>query len=181
MTNHVLLPIQETWRSRGKVSDFYAGGRGSILGPGKDLSSSYTPSTFYTLLPRKCGYASFKLKPPYTRIGFHIGLSQDAILVSDLNADVTEVKEGFGNQIHQCQDQGLNPGPPAQKSDTLSLDHQVMPDCYQDVITPHLLTSLWEIEIGSQSGALRYDDNLEKNDPSKANISLPKYESSENL
>nr|CAD7197726.1 unnamed protein product [Timema douglasi] len=30
-----------------------------------------------------------------------------------------EVKEGFGNQINLCPDRGLNPGPPAQKSDTL--------------------------------------------------------------
>nr|CAD7260769.1 unnamed protein product [Timema shepardi] len=36
-----------------------------------------------------------------------------------------KVKEGFGNQINVCRDQGLNPGPPAQKSDTLPLDHQV--------------------------------------------------------
>nr|CAD7266217.1 unnamed protein product [Timema shepardi] len=36
-----------------------------------------------------------------------------------------QVKEGFGNQINLCRDRGLNPGPPAQKSDTLPLDHQV--------------------------------------------------------
>nr|CAD7437867.1 unnamed protein product [Timema bartmani] len=36
-----------------------------------------------------------------------------------------EVKEGFGNQINLCWDRGLNPGPSAQKSDTLPLDHQV--------------------------------------------------------
>nr|CAD7602990.1 unnamed protein product [Timema genevievae] len=35
------------------------------------------------------------------------------------------VKEGFGNQINLCRDRGLNPGPLAQKSDTLLLDHQV--------------------------------------------------------
>nr|CAD7569530.1 unnamed protein product [Timema californicum] len=35
-----------------------------------------------------------------------------------------QVKEGFGNQINLCLDQGLNPGPPAQKSDTLPLDRQ---------------------------------------------------------
>nr|CAD7587214.1 unnamed protein product [Timema genevievae] len=34
------------------------------------------------------------------------------------------VKEGFGNQINSCRDRGLNPGTPAYKSDTLSLDHQ---------------------------------------------------------
>ncbi|CAG2063444.1 unnamed protein product, partial [Timema podura] len=38
---------------------------------------------------------------------------------------LSEVKEGFGNQINMCRDRGLNPGPPAQKSDTLPLDHQV--------------------------------------------------------
>nr|CAD7432547.1 unnamed protein product [Timema monikensis] len=32
--------------------------------------------------------------------------------------------EGFGNHINPCRDRGLNPGPPAQKSDTLPLDHQ---------------------------------------------------------
>nr|CAD7442065.1 unnamed protein product [Timema bartmani] len=36
-----------------------------------------------------------------------------------------EVKEGFGNQMNLCRDRGLNPGPSAQKSDTLPLDHQV--------------------------------------------------------
>nr|CAD7262113.1 unnamed protein product [Timema shepardi] len=37
---------------------------------------------------------------------------------------LSEVKEGFGNQINLCRDRGLNPGPPAQKSDTLPLDRQ---------------------------------------------------------
>nr|CAD7575993.1 unnamed protein product [Timema californicum] len=37
---------------------------------------------------------------------------------------LSEVKEGFGNQINLCRDRGLNPGPPAQESDTLPLDHQ---------------------------------------------------------
>nr|CAD7417019.1 unnamed protein product [Timema poppensis] len=31
-----------TWRSRGKLSDFCAGGRGSILGPGTELSDYQT-------------------------------------------------------------------------------------------------------------------------------------------
>nr|CAD7450558.1 unnamed protein product [Timema bartmani] len=35
-----------------------------------------------------------------------------------------KVKEGFGNQINLCWDRGLNTGPPAQRSDTLPLDHQ---------------------------------------------------------
>nr|CAD7572170.1 unnamed protein product [Timema californicum] len=34
------------------------------------------------------------------------------------------VKEGFGNRVSLCWDRGLNPGPPAPKSDTLPLDHQ---------------------------------------------------------
>nr|CAD7400459.1 unnamed protein product [Timema poppensis] len=38
---------------------------------------------------------------------------------------LSEVKEGLDNQIHPCRDRGLNPGTPAQKSDTLPLDHQV--------------------------------------------------------
>nr|CAD7457718.1 unnamed protein product [Timema tahoe] len=37
----------------------------------------------------------------------------------------SEVREGFGNQINLCRDQGLNPGPLAQMSDTSPLDHQV--------------------------------------------------------
>nr|CAD7398176.1 unnamed protein product [Timema poppensis] len=36
-----------------------------------------------------------------------------------------KLKERFGNQIHLCQDRGLNPGHPAQKSNTLPLDRQV--------------------------------------------------------
>nr|CAD7600187.1 unnamed protein product [Timema genevievae] len=39
--------------------------------------------------------------------------------------DMKEVKEGFGNQINLCRDRGLDPGPSAQKSDTLPLDRQV--------------------------------------------------------
>nr|CAD7438645.1 unnamed protein product [Timema bartmani] len=40
-------------------------------------------------------------------------------------ATEAEVKEGFGNQINLCRDRGLNPGPIAQRSDTLPLDRQV--------------------------------------------------------
>nr|CAD7395672.1 unnamed protein product [Timema cristinae] len=42
-----------------------------------------------------------------------------------LGGVVQEVKEGFGNQINLCRDRGLNLGPPAQKCDTLPIDHQV--------------------------------------------------------
>nr|CAD7197645.1 unnamed protein product [Timema douglasi] len=38
---------------------------------------------------------------------------------------MAEVKEGFGNYINMCRDRGLNPRPPAQRSVTLPLDHQV--------------------------------------------------------
>nr|CAD7260092.1 unnamed protein product [Timema shepardi] len=38
--------------------------------------------------------------------------------------NMLEVKEEFGNQIDLCRDRGLSPGLPAQKSDTLPLDHQ---------------------------------------------------------
>ncbi|CAG2055756.1 unnamed protein product [Timema podura] len=38
---------------------------------------------------------------------------------------VNHVKEVFGNQINLCRDRGLNPRLPAQKSDTLPIDHQV--------------------------------------------------------
>ncbi|CAG2054919.1 unnamed protein product, partial [Timema podura] len=38
---------------------------------------------------------------------------------------LSEVKEGFGNQINLCRDRGLSLRPPAPKSDTLPLDHQL--------------------------------------------------------
>nr|CAD7459530.1 unnamed protein product [Timema tahoe] len=41
------------------------------------------------------------------------------------NKVLSEVKEGFGIQINLCRDRGLNSGPPAHKSDTLPLDHQL--------------------------------------------------------
>nr|CAD7573025.1 unnamed protein product [Timema californicum] len=45
---------------------------------------------------------------------------ENKILLSKINyVNRTGVKEGFGNQINLCRDRGLNPGPPAQKSDTL--------------------------------------------------------------
>nr|CAD7257584.1 unnamed protein product [Timema shepardi] len=44
---------------------------------------------------------------------------------------ITEVMDNsvklLSLQINLCRDRGLNPGPPAQKSDTLPLDHQVTP------------------------------------------------------
>ncbi|CAG2054453.1 unnamed protein product [Timema podura] len=46
-------------------------------------------------------------------------LSQEAGIVMTLK------RGGFGNQINLCRDRGLNPGPPAQRSDTLPLDRQV--------------------------------------------------------
>nr|CAD7462108.1 unnamed protein product [Timema tahoe] len=46
-------------------------------------------------------------------------------LVRERHVKKKEVKEGFGNQINLGRDRGLNPGPSAQKSDTLPLDHQV--------------------------------------------------------
>nr|CAD7444816.1 unnamed protein product [Timema bartmani] len=42
-----------------------------------------------------------------------------------IDMGIKEVKEGFGIQINLCRDRGLNPGPLAQKSDTLPLDRQV--------------------------------------------------------
>nr|CAD7444874.1 unnamed protein product [Timema bartmani] len=42
------------------------------------------------------------------------------------------VKEGFGNQINLYRNRGLNPGPPAQKSDTLPLDHQFLDNALSD-------------------------------------------------
>nr|CAD7573511.1 unnamed protein product [Timema californicum] len=52
-----------------------------------------------------------------TTVGiWHSSHSQDVL---------SEVKEGFGNQINLCRDRALNPGPPAQNSDTLPLNHQL--------------------------------------------------------
>nr|CAD7417514.1 unnamed protein product [Timema poppensis] len=44
-----------------------------------------------------------------------------------------KVKEGFGNQINPCRDRGLNPGPLAQKSDTLP----PIPPAYSNVASIH--------------------------------------------
>nr|CAD7460706.1 unnamed protein product [Timema tahoe] len=49
-------------------------------------------------------------------------LVRKANLKGELDND--EVKEEFGNQINLCRDRGMNPGPSAQRSDTLSLDCQ---------------------------------------------------------
>nr|CAD7195713.1 unnamed protein product [Timema douglasi] len=46
------------------------------------------------------------------------------LIIKKIKTLSAEVKEGFGNQINLCRDQGLNPRPPEQKSDTLPLDHQ---------------------------------------------------------
>ncbi|CAG2057048.1 unnamed protein product [Timema podura] len=53
-----------------------------------------------------------------------IGCDTTSKFGTKLTALKHEGKEGFGNQINPCQDRGLNPGTPAQKSDTLTLDHQ---------------------------------------------------------
>nr|CAD7407205.1 unnamed protein product [Timema cristinae] len=45
------------------------------------------------------------------------------------------VKEGFGNQINLCRDRELIPGSPAQKSDTLPLDHQLLSIYLQGKLT----------------------------------------------
>nr|CAD7427005.1 unnamed protein product [Timema monikensis] len=44
----------------------------------------------------------------------------------------SEVKGGFVSQLNLCRDRGLNHGPPAQKSDTLLLDHQVTDDTVEN-------------------------------------------------
>nr|CAD7595063.1 unnamed protein product [Timema genevievae] len=64
-----------------------------------------------------------------------------------------KVKEGFGNQINLCRDRGLNPGPPAQKSDTLPLDHQVTPEALKLL----MLFAAHDPDVqGSIPGAFRY-------------------------
>nr|CAD7440297.1 unnamed protein product [Timema bartmani] len=52
------------------------------------------------------------------------GWSQDS-QPHEFTQSSTKVKEGFINQINLCWDRGLSPRPPAQKSDTIPLDHQV--------------------------------------------------------
>nr|CAD7458013.1 unnamed protein product [Timema tahoe] len=52
-----------------------------------------------------------------TQLSFKLTFRRSSILF--------QVKEGFGNRIKLCRDRGLNPGPLAQKSDTLPLDCQV--------------------------------------------------------
>nr|CAD7585663.1 unnamed protein product [Timema genevievae] len=52
------------------------------------------------------------------------GWSQDS-QPHEFTQSSTKVKEGFINQINLCRDRGLSPRPPAQKSDTIPLDHQV--------------------------------------------------------
>ncbi|CAG2055745.1 unnamed protein product [Timema podura] len=58
-----------------------------------------------------------------TEKGFQCTL-KERCLYGDPKTAILEGKEGFGNQINLCRDQGLNPGSPAQKSDTLPLDRQ---------------------------------------------------------
>nr|CAD7440088.1 unnamed protein product [Timema bartmani] len=58
-------------------------------------------------------------------IGWLLVLTAQSELMLFAGRLFLEVNEGFGNQINLCPDRGLNPGPPAQKSDTLPLDHQV--------------------------------------------------------
>nr|CAD7201779.1 unnamed protein product [Timema douglasi] len=75
-----------------------------------------------------------------------------------------KVKEGFGNQINLCRDQGLNPGPPAQESDTLPLDHQVTFIGTNIPVHPHvysnghiclsILTEDWSPALSVQSVCL---------------------------
>nr|CAD7590896.1 unnamed protein product [Timema genevievae] len=68
-------------------------------------------------------------------------------------SDILKVKEEFGNQINLCRDRGLNPGPPAQKSDTLPLDRQFQKSLNSDHLewiqfTPLIVclpTALWVI------------------------------------
>nr|CAD7200059.1 unnamed protein product [Timema douglasi] len=58
-------------------------------------------------------------------VALSVGARYESVLLAFQNRSADqEVKEGFGNQINLCRDRGLNPGPPAQKSDTLPLDHQ---------------------------------------------------------
>nr|CAD7574181.1 unnamed protein product [Timema californicum] len=50
------------------------------------------------------------------------------------------VKEVFGNQINMCRDQRLSPGPLAQKSDTLPLDHELIQKYINYGLTAVLVT-----------------------------------------
>nr|CAD7462357.1 unnamed protein product [Timema tahoe] len=73
-----------------------------------------------TLLASQLFISSRRIPPKHTVVRPGIPHIHKLWLIHVLS----EVKEGFGNQINLCRDRGLNPGPPAQKSDTLPLDHQ---------------------------------------------------------
>nr|CAD7456681.1 unnamed protein product [Timema tahoe] len=88
------------------------------------------------------------------------------VVIEEGNLGMGEVKEGFGNRINLCPDRGLNPGPPAQKSDTLPLDHQVTQGNMKHCITkldrlPVTVQHLQETGVGRTVNALRkYDGEV---------------------
>nr|CAD7577281.1 unnamed protein product [Timema californicum] len=62
-----------------------------------------------------------------------------------------KVKYGFGNQINLCRNRGLNPRPPAQKSDTLPLDHQVVNETEETcTLVKETFTTLEDLAENSQ-------------------------------
>nr|CAD7452395.1 unnamed protein product [Timema tahoe] len=67
---------------------------------------------------------------PFCRVNAFVFALQDE-LTTKIAQQPNELKEGFGNQINLCLDRGLSPGTPAQKSDTLPLDHQRRVSYYQ--------------------------------------------------
>nr|CAD7446023.1 unnamed protein product [Timema bartmani] len=63
-------------------------------------------------------------EPTFPSEGIETLTTQAECITTTWKVILSEVKEGFGNQINLCRDRGLNPGPLTQKSDTLPLDHQ---------------------------------------------------------
>nr|CAD7587965.1 unnamed protein product [Timema genevievae] len=90
-----------------------------------EASHAYSPSSVGVLLEPEITdvvQAQFEKRIAPTDDSGEIGAR---IPVGFTDVTPMRVKEGFGYQINLYRDRGLSPEPPAQKSDTLPLDHQV--------------------------------------------------------
>nr|CAD7585579.1 unnamed protein product [Timema genevievae] len=73
--------------------------------------------------------------------------------------EMEDLQFNIGNQINLCRDRGLNPGPPAQKSDTLPLSRQVTLATHcRDIFRPldHERQSSYSFQVVAMDGG-RYD------------------------